>query len=174
VTPSPPRARPWLAVVAFALSASAATAHAEGQPSGAVTGHALFSDQAWGGALVVDVTAPFGALRVGGALAVAALTSDDDARSRVAMPAGLSLHLVVPTASAWWLDVRARAGLWGGATSQGLRAGAWLAGGGFVGFVLGPTVAVAAGAELWFLGGQGDTFGVAPGISLTWTPISDE
>jgi len=143
------------------------------EPAGAVSGQLLFADEAWGGALVADVTVPVGVLRVGGALGVAAVTSDDDARSRVAMPGGLSLALVVPTGSALWLDVRARAGVWGGATNQGLTAGPWLSGGAFVGYVFGPRVAVGVGVEAWFLGGQGDTFAASPGITLTWTPRTD-
>jgi hypothetical protein len=108
----PSRSFAWTAAALTALALAAPRpARADVKPSGAVTGHLIFADQAWGGALSADITAPFGALRLGGALAVAALTSDDDARSRVAMPVGLSAALVVPTGSRLWLDLRARAGI---------------------------------------------------------------
>ena len=161
-----------LAALALLLTGAWApeTAHAEVEPAGALTSSLLLAEDSWGGALLADVTAPIGVLRVGGAIGIGALTSDDDARSRVYMPLAVSLGLVARTGVGLWLDLRARAGAWAGATNQGLAAGFWLAAGGYLAYALGPGVAIGAGLEGRFLLGHGDTIAIAPGLTLAWTP----
>lgn len=161
---------------ALLLVASAAVptpAEAQIRPSGAADGLFLVAPDGdpWGGAVTVDLWAPVGPLRVGGALGVGALTSDVDSDSRVLMPVGASASLVLGEERTPFFELRVRAGAWGGATNQGLAIGAWLAGGAYFGYALGPNVSLGAGVSGWFLLGHGDIVAIAPGLTLHWLPF---
>ncbi len=160
-----------LVSAALALaSADTSTASAEWRPSGAVTGNLLLRSPDVGGGGLVDLYAePTGTLRLGGAMGLGALSSSNGNRSRVFMPIGLSaaLELRGPRVG---LDLRLRAGLWGGATNQGLAAGPWLSGGAYLELPLDRRIAVAAGVDVWLLFGHGDAGVIAPGLGLVWTP----
>jgi len=157
------------------------SAHA--QMAGEISAEALFTwtqregmdvqDQGYGGLLIADITYALDIFRIGGAIGVGAATSDADEASRVFMPLTLSLG-VVWRPSKLWLDLRGRAGLWAGATNQGLSAGPLLSIGGFIGYAFGPTVAVGAVFDAFFAFGAGDTIAVAPGLSLLWVPSEEE
>lgn len=165
------------AVAAVAAAAGLFVGHAEAQPrsSGAVDAAGLFGRDVWGGALTIDVWAALAesdAVRVGlgGAIGGAALTSDDDARSRILMPLGASASLFISPSGTWFLDFRARGGMWGGATNQGLAAGGWVAGSAYFGYALGPNASLGLGATAWGLLGHGSIFAVGPAITAVWTP----
>lgn len=164
-----------LVVAAFAAAVaalSAPAAEAQIRPEGALDAQVLLAGNAWGGALTVDVWQPVvGPLRLGGVIGVGALTSDDDDRSRVLMPVGASVSLRFGDDRKPFAEIRLRGGAWGGATNQGLAVGGWLAGGGYVGYALGPNVALGAGISAWWLLGHGRIFAVAPGITLAWLPF---
>jgi len=156
------------AVMALALLSAASPARAEWRPSGSATAGALIrqGDLGFGG--LVDLWHPVGVLRVGGAMGLGTLTSDNDDRTRIFMPLGASLAVVVHGPRVGF-SARARAGLWGGALNIGLRAGAWLSGGATFDVWLDTTVAVTVGADVWVLLGPDDAVVVVPGIGLTWT-----
>ena len=155
---------------------SAAGARAQVRTAGAVDATVLVANDAWGGTLSVDLWAVLGdpsapvSLRLGGALGGGAITSDDDSRSRVLMPAGASISLLVSPSRTWFLEARARGGLWGGATNQGLGVGGWVAGGAYFGYALGPNAALGAGVSVWWLLGHGDIRAIAPSITAVWFP----
>lgn len=163
---------------AFAALAcpSGGGAAAQVRTAGAADAIVLVADDAWGGALSVDLWAVAGeprapvSLRLGGALGAGAITSDDDSRSRILMPVGASASLLVFPTETWFLELRARGGLWGGATNQGLGAGGWVAGGAYFGYAVGPNAALGAGVSMWWLLGHGDILALAPSITAVWLP----
>ena len=162
-----------LLVAASAVLVSPSPAQAQLRPHGAAEGTFLVAPDGdpWGAALTVDLWAPVGVFRFGGALGVGALTSDVDADSRILMPVGASAALILGEDRKPFFEVRLRAGAWGGATNQGLAAGAWLAGGAYFGYALGPNVSLGAGVSGWFLLGHGDIVAIAPGLTLHWVPF---
>jgi hypothetical protein len=127
-----------------------------------------------GAASVVDLWEPFGEwFKVGGAMGVAALPSDDAQESRTFLPAGLSLAFVVEPRPVGF-DVRVRGGGWAGATNGGLSAGGWVATGGHLQFALDSRIALTLGAEGWFLFGHGNKQYLVPGAGLVWTVPQDD
>ncbi len=170
-----------LLLASWACAANAA--QAQRIPAGAISAHALFSytqpegtdttDQGYGGNLIADITLPLGWFRIGGSLGVAAITSSADEASRVLMPISLSLGAVFRPGSLW-LDLRGRAGMWAGATNQGLAAGGFFSIGGFAGWAFAKNVAVGVAFDALFALGHGDTIAVAPGLSLVWVPQEDD
>jgi hypothetical protein len=170
-----------LAMTALVIAAVvAAPAAAQFEPAGAVTGHFAWSPDGIGGGAVADVTAPFDVFRIGGSVGVAGISapvddpSSEDPDSRFLVPLAVALGVVIPVANdALWLDFRARGGVWTGATSQGFAVGAWVSAGAYLDFALGDTVAIGVGCDGWFAFGHGDTFAVAPGLTLAWTPAEE-
>lgn len=152
-------------------------AEAQLRPAGAISGSGIFSfrstdagtDDGYGGALVADLTLPFGPFRVGGGLGVGAISSEIDDASRVFMPVHVTLAGVFRVEDVWF-DVRGRAGMWAGATNQGLGVGGFFSVGAFLGYTLGPEVALGVAFDAMFLLGYGDTVALAPGLRLVWTP----
>jgi hypothetical protein len=169
------------AAVCFAALAwlSDASAAAQVRTAGAADATALIADEAWGGTLSVDLWAVLGeprapvSFRLGGAFGAGAITGDDDARSRVLMPVGASASLLVFPSRTWFFEVRARGGMWGGATNQGLGAGGWVSGGAYVGYAVGANAALGAGVSVWWLLGHGDIRAIAPSITAVWFPWED-
>lgn len=165
------------------VALGASPAEAQPTPAGAISAHGLFTwsqregaditDQGYGGLLIADITLPLDVFRIGGSLGLGAATSDADEASRVFMPLTVSLGIVWRP-SKLWLDVRGRAGLWAGATNQGLSAGPLLSIGAFVGYAFGPNVAVGPVFDALFAFGHGDTIAIAPGLSLVWVPSEDD
>ncbi len=149
----------------------AAPAGAQDAPAGAVTASLLASTAPdLGGALGVDLFVPLGIFRVGGFLGVGAMPSEDDTQSRVFMPLAASVGLEL-LGDAVGFSLRARGGLWGGATQEvKLTAGGFVGGGAYLLFNLGAGAALAVGMDVWGLFGDGETALFAPGVGLTWTP----
>jgi len=144
---------------------------ARAQPSfaGNLSGQAIRAESRWGGGVMADLTLPLGEFRLGGALGAAVVRAEDDARSRVLMPLALSLGVLLRPEPVW-IMAEARAGAWTGATNDGLRVGGFLSGGAYLGYALGPRIALSVGAEAWFLAGHGDVVAFVPGIRFSWVP----
>jgi hypothetical protein len=169
------RRSPWLLIALTAtLWVTSRSARGEWEPSGAITVHALIAGGGAGEGLtlgagsLVDLWEPIGPFRVGAAIGMAAMTSEDASRSRVLMPGGLSMA-VVGRRRAFGFDLRLRGGAWGGAVETGLAAGAWVAVGAHIEYAPSLHVALAAGMDVWFLFGHGHMRVAAPGVGLVWT-----
>lgn len=162
-----------LALTAALLCAAPSLAEAQDAPAGAVSGHLLASTAPdFGGALGADLWVPLGMFRVGGFFGVGAVPSEDDTQSRVFMPLAASVGLEV-LGEVVGFSLRARGGLWGGATQEvKLTAGGFIAGGAYLLFNLGAGAALAVGMDVWGLFGDGETALFAPGLGLTWTPMT--
>lgn len=160
-------ARP-LAFLAAALVASGVSpAAASAQVAGAVSGSFVYADGDAGGAAMLDVWAPVDVLRFGGFFGVGAILADRDERNRVMMPVGASVGLFVGDDVVF--SLRARGGVWGGATQDvKLTLGAFLGGGAGLGFHISPEVTASAVFEVWGILGSGETWAIAPGLSLEW------
>jgi hypothetical protein len=148
---------------------------AQWEPSGALTVQALVGPRAGpngrhtlGAGAMVDLWEPVGPFRVGAAVGMAALTSDDASFSRVFMSGGLSMA-VVGRWGAFGGDLRLRGGPWAGAVETGLGAGAWVAAGAHIEYAPDVHVALAAGVDLVHFFGHGTMRVVAPGVGLVWT-----
>jgi hypothetical protein len=170
-------AAPAIVLVSAGVSVPAA---AQFEPAGAVSAHFAWSPEGIGGGAVADITAPLDVFRIGGSIGVAGISapvddpSSEDPDSRFLVPIAVALGVVVPFANdALWFDFRARAGVWTGATSQGFAVGAWVSTGAYLDFALGDTVAIGVGCDGWFALGHGDTFAVAPGVTLAWMPARE-
>ena len=69
------------------------------------------------------------------------------------------------------VSIRARGGLWGGATQEvKLTAGGFLGGAAYMLFHLGGGVAIDVGLEVWGIFGDGETALFSPSAGLTWSP----
>lgn len=173
-----------LALTAALLCAAPSLAGAQDAPAGAVSAHMLVSASTgsqsgldpdlWvpdlGGALGVDLWVPLDIFRVGGFLGVGVLPSANDEHNRVFMPLAASVGLEV-LGEVVGVSLRARGGLWGGATQEvKLTAGGFVGGGAYLLFNLGAGAALAVGMDVWGLLGDGQTALFAPGVGFTWTP----
>jgi hypothetical protein len=155
----------------FALALIAAPAAAQDEPAGAVQGHLLASPQAdFGGAVSADVWYPIEMFRIGGFFGAGAIPSVADAQNRVFMPLAVSAAFET-LSEIVGVSLRARIGLWGGATQEvKLTAGFFIGGAAHLLFNLGSGVALGAGFDVWGLFGSGETALFAPSVGLTWTP----
>ncbi len=164
--------RAAVAIALLTASALHATVARADEPAGALSLHVAGSGGDLGGGALLDIGTPLGVVVLGGTLGMIALSSDDDSRSRVFMPAAASLRLVVPSGPLRF-DLRARAGIWGGATNQGLAVGGFFAAGAYLAYAFARTVAIGIGVDGWLLLGHGDRTVIAPGLTLTWMPEGD-
>lgn len=153
-----------LALGGLAVGEPASVAAAQSRSSGAVGLIGLFHDERsmsdgrsasgtveridYGGGAIADLGLRLGPVRLGGALGLAAVTSADGVRSRVYMPLAASAGLAL-AADPIEIELRVRAGLWGGATDLGLRADLWASGGVLLGFDLGGGARVQLGVDVW-------------------------
>ncbi len=158
----------------FALTPSGLAAQ---DVAGALTGHVVIADGDLGGGAMVDVWARFDWLRLGGFLGVSSVSSPRDSHNRIAMPIGASVAFVLELGSVE-LQLRLRGGVWGGATQEvKLTLGGFLGGGPYLMFSLGGGVSLGAGLEAWAILGEGETWALAPGLSLSWgapePPVTD-
>jgi len=148
----------------LAWLASAAPARAE--LSGALDGRALIGfDQRYGGAVMIDVWAMRGWLRVGAATGIGALSANDEASSRVLSPLALSLAVIPDRDAAGFVCVL-RAGGYGGGQKSGLIGGGFFSGTLGYGFSLGEGASIRVAAELWGLVGSHGGLFVGPTIGL--------
>jgi hypothetical protein len=166
----------WLALVALSFVALTSPALAEAQegPAGAVHAHVLASPRAdFGGALSAELTVPLGIFRLGGFLAVAAVPSSEDVYNRIFLPIGPTVGIEV-LGDVVGFALRARGGVWAGATQEvKLTAGGFLGGGAYLLFALGGGATLSAGLDVWGVFGDGQSALFAPGIGLTWSPPTE-
>lgn len=146
-------------------------AEAQDAPAGAVHGHFVAAPQGdYGGGLSGDIAFPIDVFRIGGFFGVVAVPSEEDVRNRVFMPLAASFGVEL-LGDVVGFSVRARGGLWGGATQEvKLTAGGFVGGGAYLLFALGGGVGVSMGLDVWGLFGDGETALFAPGFGLSWTP----
>lgn len=161
--------------IALALAAGCCVAPAVARaqdPVGAVQGH-FFASPApdVGGGLSADLWFPIGIFRIGGFLGVGAVPSPNDAYNRIFMPVGASLALEIGGETIG-VSLRARGGMWAGATQAvKITAGGFVGGGAWLLFRLSETVNLSVGMDVWGLFGDGETALFAPGVGLSWNPI---
>ncbi len=134
-------------------------------------GHFLASPAPdFGGALTADLWYANGVFRIGGFFGAGAVPSADDVHNRIFMPLAISAAIEVLGPSIGF-SVRARGGMWGGATQAvKITAGGFIGGGASLLFALGNGVGLGVGLDVWGLFGDGETVLFAPGIDLTWAP----
>ncbi len=176
------------------ILASPLRAAAQEGPAGAVSLVALIGDERsmpdgrsatsgseradYGAGAMADLFYEFGALRVGGALGVAAVSSADGVRSRVYMPLAASASLFWRGESLGF-DLRARVGAWAGATDAGLDADFFASTGAWLTFPLGGRASLGLGLDLWFQraelrpGERGVETYFSPGLALVWGAAGD-
>ncbi len=154
------------------LACTAPSTASAQDPVGAVQGHFLASTAPdFGGALSADLWFPIGILRLGGFLGVGAVPSPNDMYNRIFMPVGASVALELGGDKVG-LSLRARGGMWGGATQAvKITAGGFVGGGAWLLFRLSESVNLSVGMDVWGLFGDGETALFAPGVGLTWNPI---
>jgi hypothetical protein len=177
-----------------AILASPLVAAAQEGPAGAVSLVALIGDERsapdgrsatsgseradYGAGAMADLFYEFGALRVGGALGVAAVSSADGVRSRVYMPLAASASLFWRGESLGF-DLRGRIGAWAGATDAGLDADFFASVGAWLTFPLGGRASLGLGLDLWFQraglrpGERGVETYFSPGLALVWGAAGD-
>jgi len=140
--------------------------------AGALNGSVVIADRDVGGALWADLWASFDWFRVGGFAGVAIIPApaSRDAYNRNATPLGVSLAAVANLGDVD-LELRLRGGLWAGATQDAkMTVGGFLGGGAFLDFHLGGGASLGGGIEVWGFLGAGETWAVAPTITLTFGP----
>lgn len=186
-----PNVRPPLASRALASAAllglivAAAPARAQDAPAGAVGLHFSFGELRTeedeetgersmhadlGGLIGADLWFPIDWLRLGAYLGVGAIPSDVDVRNRIYMPlaASVAAELLFDQVG---VSIRARGGLWAGATQEVKITAGGLVGGGLHLLVhLGGGTALSLGMDVWGILGDGETAVFAPGIGLSWNP----
>ena len=160
------------AVLSLTLG-GAAPARAQDEPAGALGLHFLASPQQDFGAMIgADLYYPIDWFRVGGFLGVGAIPSEEDVRNRVFMPLGASVAIEVMGADVGF-SLRARGGLWAGATQEvKITAGGLVGGGAHLLVHLGGGTTLSVGLDVYGLFGDGETAVFAPGIGLTWNPAA--
>lgn len=168
-----------LAIATLTFCGSA-TASAQEGLAGSAQGHFLMSAQEDPGAAVsFDITYAFDAFRLGGFFGVGAVFADAmtddtaDMRNRVFMPLGLSAGFEI-LGEVVGVSIRARGGLWGGATQEEkITVGGFVGGAAYLLFALGDGVGLSVGLDVFGILGAGDTALFAPTLGLTWMPPSE-
>lgn len=159
--------KPLGPALALALAVLAPVGARAQDVAGALTAGFVYADGDPGAAALLDVWIPVDVLRLGACFGAGAIPSDRDERNRVMMPVGASIGLYVPGDVVF--SLRARGGLWGGATQDvKLTAGGFVGGGVGLGFHVSPDVTASLVFETWGILGAGETWAIVPGVSLEW------
>lgn len=162
-----------IVLLTAAIGGMPSLARAQDGPAGALTLNLLTTVAPdVGGAIGADLWLPLDVFRIGGFFGIGALPSEDDVQNRIFMPLALSVGLEVLD-EVVGVSLRARGGLWGGATQDAkLAAGGLVGGGAYLLFNLGGGASLSLGMDVWGLFGEGETALFAPGAGLTWTPMT--
>lgn len=162
------------ALALFALLFAWTTPASAQDVAGALTGSFVYADGDPGASATLDVWVPIDVLRIGGFVGVGTTPAERDARNRVMMPFGASVALFFPGDVVF--SLRARGGLWTGATQEvKLTAGGFVGGGAGLGFQVSPSVTASLVFEAWGIFGAGETWAILPGIALEWGhPVPDD
>jgi hypothetical protein len=159
------------AALALVLALSIPSLARAEDPAGAVAASALIAGSDYGAAATADLWIPTGVFRIGGALGLAAISSDDADRSRVFLPFGASLAVALRSGEIGGRFIL-RGGGWAGAINQGIAAGGWVSGAAYLDYWFSENVSIAIGLDVWGLLGHGDRVAFLPGISVAWLPLS--
>lgn len=150
------------------LAALAVTSPARAELAGAIDAQGLFGlDRRYGGAVLTELWGRRGIVRPGAAVGFAALSSSDDASSRLLTPLAFSLAIMPGMENSGFVGV-ARLGGYLGAEKGGFI------GGGFASAALGYAISLGEGAsvritaDVWGLVGKrgGAFFGPALGLGF--------
>jgi hypothetical protein len=161
--------RALLPMVILMTTLAAPVASAQ-ELSGALGAGPVIADGDVGGGGWVDLWAAFDWFRIGGFTGAITIPSSRDARNRLATPLALSIAAVANLGDVD-LEVRARGGMWGGATQEvKLTAGGFVGGAVFLDFHLGGGASLGGGVEIWGILGAGETWAIAPSLTLTFGP----
>jgi len=157
--------------ITFVLVLSVASSAAAQDIAGAAQAHFLASPQEdFGGGVSADLWFPIDWFRIGGFFGVAAVPAAEDVRNRIFMPLGVSAAFEVMGEDVG-VSVRARGGLWGGATQEvKLTAGGFIGGAAYLLINLGDGVALDVGLDVWGIFGDGETVLFAPAFGVSWSP----
>ncbi|MFK7985400.1 MAG: hypothetical protein AB8I08_05170 [Sandaracinaceae bacterium] len=169
--------------ILFGVAGAPVCAEAQDEPAGALGLHFLASppldsdgdpDTApivdIGGLLNADLWFPIDWFRVGGFIGVGTIPSEEDTRNRLYMPFGASVAVEVIGDDVGF-SIRARGGLWAGATQEvKLTVGGLVGGGAHLLVHLGAGTALNVGLDVYGILGAGETFVFAPGVGLSWNP----
>ena len=159
-------------LLAFVATLGPDDARADFDPAGDVSGSAVISDRGFGGGVGADLYVPWESIRIGAYLGVVGVIGGEEEDSQVLVPVAGAVSWLV-RAEHFWLDTRLRLGVWTGAFGDGFGGGFWASPAFYVGFPLGPQVAVGVGVEGWFAFGGRELLGVAPGLTLAWVPFRE-
>lgn len=160
--------------------------------AGAMSGQLVLNDAEptdVGAAGTLELWAAFDWLRLGGFVGVAALPSETDPRNVTFMPFGFSSAFRGMPNEWLIVELRLRAGGWGGATqSEKLTAGVYVGGGPKLSFAIGGGAAIGVGidlagllaSDLWTEPTAPDQLPsssqllIMPTIGLSWGPANDD
>ncbi|MCA9613451.1 MAG: hypothetical protein H6721_04520 [Sandaracinus sp.] len=163
-----------LLLAALVLAAFAPAAHAQWEPSGAITGllaiEPTADERRLGGDLVVDLFERVGPATFGLGIGVGASTSDNDDVNRVFAPLTLTAGIGLRPRPVGF-HVFLRGGFWAGATNDGLRVGGLAGFGARLEVRLDDALAIGATFETWRLAGELERWMILPGLSLVWRPF---
>jgi hypothetical protein len=170
-------------VAALVVAAAPAVARAD-DPAGSLMAAALAdTDGDVGAGAMIDLGIPIeNVLRIGGSLGVGSLVSTRDETNRVVMPLGVYVGVVLPLSPDLSIILRARGGIWGGATQEvKLALGGFVSGGVALGLSLGRGVSFDIGLDVWGtlggpnlgIGAPSDAVLFAPGLGLSWGGVDD-
>ncbi|NCQ61959.1 MAG: hypothetical protein GW913_14980 [Myxococcales bacterium] len=161
------------ALVVVALTSLPRAARADVLPAGALGAQVLIEPGGHvGGGLLLDVLQPLGMLRLGFAMGVTAIPSDNsDGRVYVPLLASGALVLGHEGVS---LALRLRGGAWAGAVKSGLAGGGMLMAGVHLRYGTDERVAFTLGVDLVREWGHGDRVFWAPTLGLAWALGSED
>ena len=158
---------PFAIAVAILVATPAARAQ---EVSGALNAGPIVSDGDVGGGGWLALWAAFDWFRIGGMAGALTIPSSRDSHDRFATPFALSLAAVADLGDVS-LEIRTYGGMWGGATQEvKMTAGGFLGVGGFLAAHLGGGVSLGGGLEFWGFLGAGETWALAPTLTLTFGP----
>lgn len=137
--------------------------------SGAISAGPVFDEIGdVGGGTWVDLWCQFDWFRIGGMTGAVIIPSGADSHNRFATPIALSLAGVANFGD-FVIEFRAHGGMWGGSTQEvKMTAGAFVGGGTFLELPLSADAALGAGVEVWGIFGAGQTWAIAPSLTLTF------
>lgn len=167
------RVQSLLAVATLCATLTPTEASAQWEPSGRLAGSLQIDlggdgdERRLGGALTVDLWSALGPARLGFVTGLGALTRGDDDDNRIYAPLGLSVGAGT-SGNRVDFTVLARGGIWGGATNQGLRVGAFLGGGASLDLRIDDVLSVAVALDVWVFFREETRVALSPSIGLQW------
>lgn len=138
--------------------------------AGALSAGPIIADGDVGGGMWLELWAGFDWLRIGGMTGVTITPSARDSHNRLATPLAVSVAAIVDLGDVDF-DFRLRGGMWGGSTQEvKMTAGGFVGGALFLDVHLGGGASLGGGLEVWGFLGAGETWAIAPSLTLTFGP----